>query len=424
MPETKLLNRKADGRVTMPGARLVVLKGQDRGRAIRLESEELLVGTASNAHLLLTDDTVSRNHFVLRVEDDGYLVTDLESKNGTRLGGHRIKVAYVELGDQIEIGLTRLRLEAAREEIELSLSKGESFGGLLGRSIAARRWFALLETVAGEDATVLLLGETGTGKDVAAEAIHRASRRADGPFVVVDCGALPPGLIESELFGHERGAFTGADRQRIGAFEEAHQGTLFLDEIGELPKEQQAKLLRALERREVRRVGGDAVRKVDVRIIAATNRDLRVEVNRGAFREDLFYRLAVLSVRVPSLRERQDDIPLLAEHFRRQLTGDPDGRLPQELIAAFLAHSWPGNIRELRNRVELAVHLPETPVDLERPALEPFRQAKERAIGEFERAYLTGLLLQAQGNTSEAARLSGIDRVHLTRLIRKHELKR
>jgi DNA-binding NtrC family response regulator len=225
-----------------------------------------------------------------------------------------------------------------------------------------RRLFAVAGRVAASDVTVLIQGETGTGKDARAEALHHASPRAAGPLVVVDCGAVPPSLFESELFGHERGAFTGADRARAGAFEEADGGTLFLDEIGELPLPLQPKLLRVLEAREVRRIGGAQPRKVDVRVIAATNRDLREEVNRGTFRQDLYFRLEVVRFEVPPLRERPEDIPLLAEHFR-QLAKPGTGVAPfsEETLATFMAHKWPGNVRELRNAVERLTVLDEMP---------------------------------------------------------------
>jgi transcriptional regulator with GAF, ATPase, and Fis domain len=303
------------------------------------------------------------------------------------------------------------------------LSQASSFGRLIGRSVAARRLFAQLETVARANLTVLLLGETGTGKDAAAEAIHEASARAKRPFVVVDCGSLPTNLIESELFGHERGAFTGAVERRVGAFEAAHTGTLFLDEVGELPRELQPKLLRALENREIKRVGSTKSMSLDVRVIAATNRDLLVEVNRGNFREDLFYRLNVATIHVPSLRERPEDIALLAEYFRCQITDDPDGVLSTSTQVSLVSRTWPGNVRELRNWVERHVL---GAVDEARKAgeYETFTQAKTKVIDSFERTFLSELVLRANGNVSEAARLAGMDRIYLSRLLRKHNISR
>ena len=428
---TRLLEVTDGKTLTMAGARLVVVRGPDTGASVRLESEETTVGTGAGATLVLTDATVSRHHLSLQALADGWLVTDLDSTNGTRLDGRRIRAAYVAPGDKIQLGATTLRLEADKRAVDLALSERGSFGRLIGKSIAARRLFALLERVAPETATVLLSGETGSGKDLAAEALHEAGPRAAGPFVVVDCGALVDNLLESELFGHEKGAFTGAVSARAGAFEQADGGTLFLDEIGELPRDLQPKLLRVLERREIRRIGAIEPRAVDVRILAATNRDLKVAVNQGLFREDLFHRINVVSIRVPPLRERMDDVPLLAEHLWREQTGDPHEVLPDALRSAFLAYHWPGNVRELRNKVERAAMLVRAgrytdalsgigEVRLDAPF--PFREAKAAAIESFERTYLKALLERARGNISEAARIAAMDRVHLTRLVQKHQL--
>jgi len=428
---TRLLEVTDGKTLTMAGARLVVVRGPDTGASVRLESEETTVGTGAGATLVLTDATVSRHHVSLQALADGWLVTDLDSTNGTRLDGRRIRAAYVAPGDKIQLGATTLRLEADKRAVDLALSERGSFGRLIGKSIAARRLFALLERVAPETATVLLSGETGSGKDLAAEALHEAGPRAAGPFVVVDCGALVDNLLKSELFGHEKGAFTGAVSARAGAFEQADGGTLFLDEIGELPRDLQPKLLRVLERREIRRIGAIEPRAVDVRILAATNRDLKVAVNQGLFREDLFHRINVVSIRVPPLRERMDDVPLLAEHLWREQTGDPHEVLPDALRSAFLAYHWPGNVRELRNKVERAAMLVRAgrytdalsgigEVRLDAPF--PFREAKAAAIESFERTYLKALLERARGNISEAARIAAMDRVHLTRLVQKHQL--
>jgi DNA-binding NtrC family response regulator len=409
------------------GARLIVTKGPDRGRERKVDREEIVVGTAPSAELLLTDPTVSRNHLTLRVVEDGYLVVDLESTNGTMLRGRRVERAYAEPGDNLDLGATRIKLEPLRDRVDLPLSESERLGTLIGRSVSMRRLFALLEQVAPEDITVLLTGESGSGKDAVAEVIHAQSGRAKGPFVVVDCGSLVPALAESELFGHERGAFTGASARREGAFEEAHGGTVFLDEIGELPLDLQPRLLRVLEKREIRRVGGVSPIELDVRILAATHRDLKRAVNRGLFREDLYYRLSVVTIAVPPLRERREDIPLLAEHFRRQISGDLDGTLPSAVVDQFLAHSWPGNVRELRNSVERALVAPEhafadAPAASRQPA--GYHVAKAAALDAFEKEFLTALVQRARGNLSEAARLGQMDRVHLYRLLRKHGVGR
>ncbi len=420
---TKQLATRKGETLSWRGARIVVQRGPDRGRALKLDREEVTIGTAESSTFVLRDPTVSRNHLSLRTLPDAFLIKDLESTNGTSIGSTRIKEAYLQLGDTFDVGSTRIKLEAVREPLGLKSSTSDSFGRLIGRSAAAKRLFATLEALAQQDVTVALSGETGVGKDAAAEALHELGLRASGPFVCVDCSAIPANLLEAELFGHEKGAFTGAAERRPGAFQEAHTGTLFLDEIGELPRDLQPKLLRALERHEVRPLGAARPVPVDLRVISATNRDLRLDVNRGLFREDLYYRLHVVPVRIPPLRERLEDIPLLAEHFRRQFTRDSEGTLPEELIRDFLAHDWPGNVRELRNRVEYAIALPD---GAPRAAASPggYREAKQKAVDAFEISYLTNLLAATSSNVSEAARQADIDRVHLTKLLRKYRIKR
>jgi transcriptional regulator with GAF, ATPase, and Fis domain len=299
-----------------------------------------------------------------------------------------------------------------------------------------RRVFSLLERVAPTDTTVLIEAETGTGKELAAEAIHEESPRAGGPFVVFDCSAVSANLMESELFGHVRGAFTGAVGDRVGAFEAADGGTLFLDEIGELSLDLQPKLLRVLESLEVRRVGANTVREVDVRIVAATNRSLAAEVDAGRFREDLYYRLAVVRLNLPPLRERLDDIPMLVEHFASELArrGQPATHLPEAVIRGFVSQAWPGNIRELRNAVARAISLgpagaasatgapavmPDHPVDL---AI-PLKIARERVADAFEVAYITELLKKTGGNVSHAAELAGVNRKFVQRAMKRHGLR-
>ena len=374
---------------------------------------------------MLEDPTVSQSHLRLRVTDRGVLATDLGSTNGTMIEGRRVESAWIAPGERIDLGASRLLLDTLRKPTTLPLSSSERFGRVLGRSVAMRRLFSVLEQVAESDATVLVQGETGSGKDAIAEAIHDASPRRDRPLVVVDCSALADGVVESELFGHERGAFSGAVERRAGAFVAADGGTLFLDEIGELPKHLQPKLLRALENREVRAIGSDKPRAIDVRVIAATHRDLRVDVNQGLFREDLYYRLNVISLRVPALRERREDIPLLVDHFWSELGGDPARGCPDELLAQLVRHPWPGNVRELKNRVERAIVLGEDVVSEVRDRSEPrsYGDAREEALAAFEKAFLGRLIERARGNVSQAARLAKMDRVYLTKLLRKHDLR-
>jgi DNA-binding NtrC family response regulator len=312
------------------------------------------------------------------------------------------------------------------------LSDATRFGSLVGGSRAMRATYALLERVAASDTTVLIEGETGTGKGRAAESIHRASPRGVGRFIVVDCGAMPATLLESELFGHEKGAFTGAEARRVGAFEEADGGTLFLDEIGELPLELQPKLLRAIEGREIRRVGSNRHFPVNLRVVAATNRDLRAEVDAGRFRGDLYYRLAVVKVRLPALHERPEDLPALVDELLRQL-GAPAGAVPPCLVAEWMAQPWPGNVRELRNAVEARVVLsaraaaprpsPPAPAPLSSSEIVQFSDARKQALEGFERAYLEELMRRFPGRVAQAAQAAGLDRVYLYRLLRKQGVK-
>jgi DNA-binding NtrC family response regulator len=289
-----------------------------------------------------------------------------------------------------------------------------------------RALFALVEQAAASDSTVLIEGESGTGKEVLAEALHRASPRAERPFLVVDCGAIAPSLVESELFGHEKGAFTGADRLRIGALEEASGGTLFLDEIGELPLEQQVKLLRALESREVRRLGASKPKSIDVRVIAATHRRLDKLVASSQFRQDLYYRLAVIKVHVPSLRDRPEDILLLARRFLAELKPslDPSALLSDAVSTALVSHRWPGNVRELRNVVQRLVLVGELATELRAPVAPPdYDTARRQALDDFERDYCKSILTHAGGNVSRAAAAAGLSRQMLHRLLRKHDLR-
>src|SRR5688572_21523238 len=417
------INDAAGGRaLVLAGLRLVVVRGVDRRKSLDVRGEEITLGTSPSADLILTDATVSRSHAVLRATPAGYLLVDLESTNGTWIGERRIVSAYVAVKDTFQVGDTSLRLEATRDAVELPLSATARFGELIGASVAARRLFAQLEQLAATDATVLIEGETGTGKDAIADALHEQGARARGPFVIFDCGAVAPHLLESELFGHEKGAFTGAATARSGLFEDAHGGTLFIDEIGELPKELQPKLLRALEQRQVRRVGSTQPHSFDVRVIAATHRDLKREVNRGTFREDLYYRLNVVHVRVPPLRERLDDIPLLCERFWQECAPDR-GSAPAALIELFRSHAWPGNVRELRNRVERAatMGMPReiTGARTRRPS---YGEAKAEALEAFERGFLSELLARAKGNVSQAAREAQMDRMFLRKLLQRRGL--
>ncbi|MBE2250460.1 MAG: sigma-54-dependent Fis family transcriptional regulator, partial [Myxococcus sp.] len=378
----------------------------------------------------------SRAHAEVRATAQGVVVRDLGSTNGTAINGVRVTEALLERGMTALLGGTAIVIEDARDEVLPMPQAG--FGALVGASAPMRALFRELARVAPTNATVLVEAESGCGKELLARSLHDASPRAAEPFVVFDCAACAPSLIESALFGHERGAFTGATARKPGVFEAAHGGTLFLDEVGELPLELQPRLLRALESREVRRVGGQQPIPVDIRVVAATNRDLLREMNGGAFREDLYFRLAVVRLRIPPLRERLDDLPLLVEHLVREQVGPDERRLriAMGLVASepwmqSRVYPWRGNVRELRNAVERALALAgagqapaepltepplQVPVSLDRPLVEQ----RERLVEQFEAAYVAAMLAQHDGNFSRAAAAAGIDRMYFKRLLRKY----
>ncbi len=407
-------------------------EGQHPARSVLHQGEVCRIGTHSSNHLVLRDPAVSRFHCKLTRDGSIWRVQDNGSLNGTTLDGVRIRDAELATEGVIGIGDTRLHVRAIEGTDEVSLPTQQSFGALIGSSVTMLKLFAILEKVAASDINVLIGGESGTGKELVAAEIVQRGPRAEQPFVIVDCGAISPNLVESELFGHARGAFTGADRDRTGAFEAADGGTVFLDEIGELPLGLQPKLLRAIEAREVRRLGETRARKVNVRVLAATNRDLEREVNRGRFREDLYFRLAVMNVTVPPLRERVEDLPLLIRGFLAALGVEGTMDLfPPHVLSELAEHDWPGNVRELRNYVERTIVLREPQPAARRqvgPAGDvdlrvPFRLAKDAVVDGFERNYLAALIDAAGGNISKAARNGGMDRMYLHRLIQKHGLR-
>ncbi len=434
--------RAAAGLALAGGAlTLIVLSGAKKGAIVRL-GEQARVGKAEDNDLVLPDDTVSRHHCELVREGNAVRVRDLGSTNGTRVDGTRVTDALLSPGAVLKVGEVEIGLRPGAQKTEVLPSDASSFGPALGQSLAMRTIFGVLERIAPTEATVLLEGETGTGKDVLARAIALQSPRKSGPFVVVDCGAVSYSLIESELFGHERGAFTGAVASRQGAFELADGGTLFLDEIGELPVDVQPKLLRVLETREFRRVGGNKPLKSDVRVVAATKRDLLREVRAGKFREDLYFRLAVVPVTVPPLRQRREDIPMLADAILgTACAGGERLGLSDRAMQGLLAHDWPGNVRELRNVLERAVYMARATGASELGdvalgagaadtstafAFEPeksYRETRARFESEFERRYVKWLLQRHGGNVSAAAREAKMDRKHLHELAKKHAVR-
>jgi len=443
------------------------------------DKEEIRIGSMEDNDVVLGDDTVSRYHCRIVQEDNGYALIDQRSTNGTFINKVRIREAFLKPGSIVSVGQSQLRFNAREEEVEIFPSRADRCAGLIGGNARMREIYSIIEKIAPTATTVVIDGETGTGKEVVAQAIHSLSPRARNDLVVFDCGAVPPNLIESELFGHEKGSFTGAVMTRQGLFEQADGGTLFLDELGELPLDLQPKLLRALEQREVRRVGSAKAAKVDVRIIAATNRNLEDEVRAGRFRQDLFYRLSVVRLHLPSLRDRADDIPVLIQHFldngafNRKPNAPAVRGVARDAIVALQNYPWPGNVRELVNVVERAVSfcdsdtielsdLPDyvrtakpPPRELARranttppsaPASTPlvsmnpntpapappeellatgvtFKDAKERWVASFERDYILQLLRRNTGNISHAARAADIDRKYFRKLMKKYDIE-
>ncbi|HEY5924894.1 MAG TPA: sigma 54-interacting transcriptional regulator [Kofleriaceae bacterium] len=444
---TQLLTDDASGLLLERSFRLRVVAGPDQGKEHMLDEGTTMVGTHADNDLVLSDATVSRYHLEIRVRRDGIEVRDLDTTNGTKHGGARIGSVVLSGAARLRLGKhTEMDVEPVDTSVELGEFGADRFGDVLGTTQPMKRLFALLAKAAPTEATILLQGETGTGKEAIAEAVHRGSRRAKGPFVVVDCGSIPHELIASELFGHAKGSFTGAGADKQGLIEAANHGTLFLDEIGELAIDLQPQLLRVLDRRQVRRVGETQSVDVDIRVIAATHRDLRAMVKTGQFREDLYYRLAVVATYVPPLRDRKADIPTLATWFAEKMGRGSFAQSPA-LLDQLQRHDWPGNVRELRNVVERALSLGDSALaDLgegstsNRPSqpsadetqkrqsnpdvLEmPFKEAKAQLVEAFERDYLSALLARHHGNISRAAAEAGIDRNYIHRLVKKYGLE-
>jgi DNA-binding NtrC family response regulator len=406
------------------------------GAAHAIEVDPVVVGRDPGAQIVIADPEVSMAHLELQAVTDGILVRDLGSTNGTFVGPFRVREGIVRTPTVLTLGATTILVEPSAER-RVDVGWADGFGPLVGRSPRMRRIFGVLERIAPTPLSVLILGETGTGKEVVAKALHDASPRARQPFVVVDCGSIPPTLAESILFGHEKGAFTGADQRRKGAIAEADGGTLFLDELGELPLDLQPKLLRALSEKQVKRVGGGTFEPVDVRVLAATRRDISAEMNAGRFRSDLYFRIAQVRVELPPLRERASDIPQLVEGVCKR-AGKPEhtaavvGWIQQNLGA----HDWPGNVRELVNVASVAATLADTPgaiddvlaltrdptIDEARVPITAFAEAKRQALVDFERTYFAALNDGAAGNVSEMARQSGMERHHVRAYLRKHKI--
>lgn len=437
---TKVIQLQPSGKIKIFKPLLVVddVGGDQRHYAVR--SKNLVVGTAPECDVILKDRFVSKMHAEFTLSDQGFHVRDRESTNGTFLRGSKIHEAYVRDGEEIQVGKSKILVSfqsTGEEEVEPFLE--DSFCGIYGTSRVMRLLFSRIQRVAAVDMTVLVHGETGSGKEMVAKAIHDLSSRKGKAYRVLNCGAIQPNLVESELFGHEKGAFTGADQRRIGAFEEANGGTLFLDEIGELPLEMQAKILRVLEYQTLRRVGGQQDIPLDVRVIAATHQDLASLVAHKKFREDLFYRLHVLTLEVPALRERKEDIDVLVPHFISLFSKEARVELQPEAIAKLKSHTWPGNVRELKNtilralafcqgtaiaaqdidllQVPLAQNSYSTLLDKTSPHMADV--LNPTAKDQFERERVIKALQSARGDKDEAARILGVGRSTLFRKIKE-----
>jgi DNA-binding NtrC family response regulator len=428
-----------NGALSIPTLSVHAVAPSGQESVVQLGMDPLVIGTGADCDLVLVDSHVSRRHCTIALTEHGVVLRDLDSKNGTFVGDLQVREIVLRPDVVVRVGGFRVALRVAGAPTEVPLSRAARFGEAVGGTLVMRALFARLEAAATTDETVLLIGESGTGKELLARAIHDASRRKRGPFAVLDCSAVAPSLVEAEIFGWVKGAFTGADRDRLGLFEQAHGGTLFMDEIGELGLDLQPKLLRALESRQCRRVGSNTYHRFDVRVVAATHRDLAARMQSGSFRQDLYYRLAVLEARVPPLRERRDDVELLAERFLAEreppLTVHD---LPPGSLAMLRTHDWPGNVRELRNALSRMIVFRESGagdggatgdgvhanVDASASLVSlPLRDARQQVIEDFEQRYVAAQLRAHRGNVTRAAEATGVSRQFLHRLIERYGIK-
>jgi transcriptional regulator with PAS, ATPase and Fis domain len=435
MRDTTLTLLRRDA-LEVPSLSLTASDASGEVARVPLALRPLVVGSAPDCDVVIADPQVSRQHCRIALGEQGIEILDMGSKNGTYIRDVAIVEARVGPGVPVTIGSTRLTVQVDGAPTVVPLSLSASFGEAIGGSLPMRALFAQLTRAASTDATVLLVGETGTGKELLARALHDASPRRAGPFEVLDCAGVSPSLLEGELFGWTRGAFTGALTARDGVLLGAHGGTLFVDELGELPLELQPKLLRALEARQVKPLGGNEWRSFDARIVCATHRDLRADVAAGTFREDLFYRVAMVEARVPPLRERRQDIPLLVERFlSEQQPPHAIDDLPPGALSLLLSHDWPGNVRELWNtvaRLSLFSEIDEEMGSVPAPATLstlrlgtlPLREARALVVEHFERQYMTSKLREHAGNVSRAAESMGVSRQFLHRLMERYGIRR
>lgn len=425
--------------------RIEVAHGPDAGVSKEFSSTRIRVGAGKACDFVLTDRRVSRSHIEISLTLDGYRLKDLESTNGTHVGDHRIRDIYVSSGNIIQLGRTKIEFTELEDSFEIPVSLEQRFGDLVGQSVGMRVLFAELERIAPTDACVLINGPVGTGKELVAASLHEKSRRGTQPFVVVDVSAISPERLEGELFGEQ-----GQGENLVGAFEKAHGGTLFVDGVGELPRETQVNLLKVIDSKQVTPLGGSQSLTIDVRVIAATERDLAVEVNKGRFREDLFYRLAVARVMVPALQERREDINLLIDAFLENIPKEAQSLITPVIRDQLKGHDWPGNVRELREAVEQVALMgrsapwaqqtskeggegqalapdpmdPTSPFQVSVDISMPFKVAKKEILERFERRYLQALLEEHSGNISAAARAAGMERLSIYKALDRLGLRK
>lgn len=421
---------------------MAVAQGTSAGTWVTIDKDTFIVGKAPSCDLILADPTVSRQHLCIERHGDSYVIRDMGSTNGTAVDGTWVKVAFLTPGARVTAGNVEMVFQPVYESPGPGGPLSSAFGGLIAASPSMKAIMGLLRKATASNTTLLLRGETGVGKSALARAIHEEGPRRHEAFVVFDCGSVAPTLIESELFGVVKGAFTGAVQSRPGVCEMANRGTLFLDEIEELPVELQTKLLRVIEEKEVRRLGATKPTELDLQIVAACKVDLYKAAEQGRFRQDLYYRIAVIDVEVPPLRDRREDIPILCDHFLKESRGPHTwARLTPTLREQLESYSWPGNLRELRNVLDRlqaigpdglpVIARPGTPLeedpvsglpisfDLNRP----FKEAKEELIDAFEREYLEKLIGRSGGRIAPAAREAGLNRKYFYDLLRKHGLQ-
>lgn len=420
--------------IELENIHLNVVSGPDAGLHTRFSLPMVRIGTAADNDFILRDHTISRHHAEIRVTPNGWVIRDLDSTNGTYIDSLRVTEAFLVPGAKCRLGQSNISVQQRLDAISVSTPEQNQLGALVGASERIRELYGLIQAVAPTAITVLITGESGSGKELVARTLHEISGRS-GPLVIFDAAVTNPEMIRNDLFGHIKGAFTGASRTREGAFRQAHRGTLFIDEIGELPLDLQPRLLRVLENREVIPIGSDQPVPVDVRVVAATHRNLAAMVQEGTFRADLFYRLSVLPVRVPPLREIPEDIPLLVKHFLSRL--NVNCGVSVEAMQALQRYPWPGNIRELRNVLERAavlcrraeirpedLGLSEGPgakaaleVEVPTPGSLPTSLDELKAL---ERAMILDALARNQSNKAKAARELGISISTLWRKLKEY----